>query len=297
MDGKGSRSLPPGGGRGPGIPGQRWGWREGTCYQGCRRDFQFCRMGVCGWRKGVWQADTGGVFMGAGRAEGGEAPSLRTSLEQALEVFCRIAADRLYLWQDLPVFGVCGGGVYGTHEGRSRVKQRRKIKHKHLVYKHLTIKFILIALPQSYDQSGKPAMSIQPALYLGERLEETSGWISDRRCIRDLPGHKRMTTTEIHTTIARSKKPRSPLDSLRFSFGYNLYEWYDRSFLFRCNGYIRSMSIGYTLLPATLKDDTTYKIMNRIMKEKMPTLQQKQKSCNPAHEPTQLQHICFCPNA
>ena len=28
-----------------------------------------------------------------------------------------------------------------------------------------------------------------------------------------------------------------------------------------------------------------------------PTLQQKQKSCNATHKPTQLQHICFCPNA
>lgn len=73
-----------------------------------------------------------------------------------------------------------------------------------------------IRMAQSFDQSGKPAMSIQPALYWGERLEETFGWIRDRRGIRDLPGHKRLTTTEIHTPIARSKKPRSPLDSLRF---------------------------------------------------------------------------------
>lgn len=76
-------------------------------------------------RKGVWRADTGGVLMGARRAEGGEAPCLRTSLEQALEVFCRIAADRLYLWQDRPVFGVRDGGVCVTHEGRSRVRTKK----------------------------------------------------------------------------------------------------------------------------------------------------------------------------
>jgi hypothetical protein len=33
------------------------------------------------------------------------------------------------------------------------------------------------------------------------------------------------------------------------------------------------------------------------MKDKIPTLQQKQKSCKTAHKPTHLQHICFCPYA
>jgi hypothetical protein len=33
------------------------------------------------------------------------------------------------------------------------------------------------------------------------------------------------------------------------------------------------------------------------MKDKIPTLQQKQKSCKTAHKPTHLQHICFCPFA
>jgi len=33
------------------------------------------------------------------------------------------------------------------------------------------------------------------------------------------------------------------------------------------------------------------------MKDKMPTLQQNQKSCNPPHKADPMQHICFCPNA
>jgi len=33
------------------------------------------------------------------------------------------------------------------------------------------------------------------------------------------------------------------------------------------------------------------------MKDKMPTLQQNQKSCNPPLKANALQHICFCPTA
>jgi hypothetical protein len=33
------------------------------------------------------------------------------------------------------------------------------------------------------------------------------------------------------------------------------------------------------------------------MKEKMPTLQQNQKSCIPTLIANAMQHICFCPNA
>jgi hypothetical protein len=33
------------------------------------------------------------------------------------------------------------------------------------------------------------------------------------------------------------------------------------------------------------------------MKDKMPTLQQNQKSCIPTLKADPMQHICFCPNA
>jgi hypothetical protein len=33
------------------------------------------------------------------------------------------------------------------------------------------------------------------------------------------------------------------------------------------------------------------------MKDKMPTLQQNQKSCIPTLKANAMQHICFCPNA
>jgi hypothetical protein len=33
------------------------------------------------------------------------------------------------------------------------------------------------------------------------------------------------------------------------------------------------------------------------MKDKMPTLQQNQKSCIPTLKALAMQHICFCPNA
>ena len=36
---------------------------------------------------------------------------------------------------------------------------------------------------------------------------------------------------------------------------------------------------------------------NRKMKDKMPTLQQNQKSCIPTLKANAMQHICFCPNA
>ncbi len=36
---------------------------------------------------------------------------------------------------------------------------------------------------------------------------------------------------------------------------------------------------------------------NRKMDDKMPTLQQNQKSCIPTHKAKAMQHICFCPNA
>jgi len=50
------------------------------------------------------------------------------------------------------------------------------------------------------------------------------------------------------------------------------------------------------MLPVMLKDDSAN--INRQKKwiEK-PTLQQNQKSCSPAHKPTQLQLIWFCPIA
>lgn len=35
--------------------------------------------------------------------------------------------------------------------------------------------------------------------------------------------------------------------------------------------------------------------MNRKMRDKMPTLQQNQKSCIPTHKANAMQHICFCP--
>jgi len=35
--------------------------------------------------------------------------------------------------------------------------------------------------------------------------------------------------------------------------------------------------------------------MNRKMKDRLPTLQQNQKSCNPTLKANAMQHICFCP--
>jgi hypothetical protein len=48
-------------------------------------------------------------------------------------------------------------------------------------------------------------------------------------------------------------------------------------------------------LALTLKDDTTENKRPKNMTDKMPTLQQNQKSCIPTLKANTMQHICFYP--
>jgi hypothetical protein len=61
--------------------------------------------------------------------------------------------------------------------------------------------------------------------------------------------------------------------------------------------YFKFPTIGNTCpLALTLKDKTTRPTMNKQKKiDKMPTLQQNQKSFIPTLKANPMQHICFCP--
>lgn len=58
-----------------------------------------------------------------------------------------------------------------------------------------------------------------------------------------------------------------------------------------------SSSMTYMLGVCNPKRQHDRQKTNRKMKEKMPTLQQNQKSCIPTLIANAMQHICFCPNA
>jgi hypothetical protein len=58
----------------------------------------------------------------------------------------------------------------------------------------------------------------------------------------------------------------------------------------------RDKSESINKLALTLKDDTTENKRQKNMKDKMPMLQQNQKSCIPTHKTDPMQYICFFTN-